>query len=944
MVLKQPTAAQIKEVLKKNPQGLSITDIVREVHVNRNTAGRYLEKLLISGQVEMRHFGMAKIYALANRVPVSAVLSISSELILQLDSSTRIVFINDAFARFLATPANDLAGKNIEYSPLVTAFDDLFPGFLARVKTGLEGTEWRGEIGPVRDGTIFSCRIAPTALDHGQKGVSVILEDITASKKAEELLHESEEQYRMLAEISRDLIFLVGRDDRVEYVNSYAAAILGKTPAEVTGQARSFLFPPETARRQEMSLQEVFFSGRSSHSEGPLAVKGEMRWFDHMLVPLKNPDGSVRAVLGVSRDITERRQSEEKLRSSEERYRRLLQRSFDAVVIHKNGIITLANQAAAGLAGASSPADLVGKNIIDFVHPKYLDSVRERVAAMTSRNEPMAVNMAEEQFIRLDGKAITVEVVATSFHDNGEPAIQVVFRDITRRKELVDALRQSEEKYRILIEHSQSGVFIIRKRQILYVNTAFARILGGVPADFILQDFGDFIAPEDRERVLALGHRRQKGEKVTETYECVLLKRDGVTRVIVSLDAGVVRYEGEPASMGTIRDITEKKETELQLRESEQKFREFADFLPQSVWECDLSGTLIFANRGSFSMYRYSPDDFEGSLTIWQMISPGDRPIISAWVTRALSKPIEEFPATVEYTALRKDGSTFPVKTFVTPVISNGVITGMRGIGIDMTDQKRAEEALRESGEKIRAIFDSTFQFTGIMNPDGTLTDVNHTALEFAGLRGEDVINRPFWETAWWQGDMARVQRLKEAVARAAKGTFVRYETELQGTGNTTMFVDFSIKPVFDQKGNVRTLITEARDVTKSKHMEDALRESEDRFRRMFEDGPLGMAIVGRDYRFVLVNRMLCEMMGYTEQELLARSFTDITHPDHLEQDVTEVEKLYTGEIARYRTEKRYIRKDGSVLWGALTVSPLRDREGHIVSTLSLIEDITKWK
>lgn len=88
MVLRLQTSAQIKEVLKKNPQGLSITDIVREVHVNRNTVGRYLEKLLISGQVEMRHFGMAKIYALANRVPVSAVLSISSELILQLDNST----------------------------------------------------------------------------------------------------------------------------------------------------------------------------------------------------------------------------------------------------------------------------------------------------------------------------------------------------------------------------------------------------------------------------------------------------------------------------------------------------------------------------------------------------------------------------------------------------------------------------------------------------------------------------------------------------------------------------------------------------------------------------------------------------------------------------------------------------------------------------------------
>ena len=815
MVLRQQIAAQIKEVLKKNPQGLSITDIVREIHVNRNTAGRYLEKLLVSGQVEMRHFGMAKIYALANRVPVSAILSISSELILQLDSSTRIVFINDAFARFLVTPASDLVGKNIEYSPLVTAFDDLFTEFLTRVRAGLDGTEWRGEFCPAKGRITFSCRIAPTALDHGQKGVSVILEDITSQKKADELLRESEERYRMLAEVSSDLIFLIGRDDRVEYVNSYAAEFLGTTPAEVTGKVRSFLFTPEMARRQEKILQEVFTTGRPAHSEGPLSVRDGMRWFDHMLVPLKNPDGSVRAILGVSRDITERKRSEETLRSSEERYRRLLHRSFDAVVVHKNGIITLANQAAASLAGASSIADLIGKNILSFVHPDYLDIVRERMAMMTSRNEPMAVNVVEERFVRLDGTAIDVEVVATSFLDKGEPAIQVVFRDITRRKELMEALRQSEEKYRILVEHSQSGVFIIRERQIRYVNSAFARILGGVPADFVMHDFREFIAPEDQDRVLDQGHRRQKGEDVPENYECRLLKRDGVTRVIVSLDAGFIQYHGEPASMGSIRDITE---------------------------------------------------------------------------------------------------------------------------------QKRAEVALKESGEKLRAIFDSTFQFTGMMTPDGILIDANRTALEFAGAQREDVINRPFWESTWWQGDAARVRQLREAIRRAATGIFVRYEVELQGSGNTTMLVDFSIKPLFDSEGKIRMLILEGRDITKSKQIEEALRESEDRFRRIFEDGPLGMAMVGADYRFVTVNRMFCEMLGYTDQKLLTKSFADITHPEHLDQDMAEIKKLYTGEIARYRTEKRYIRKDGSVIWGSLTVSPIRNRQGSIVSTLALVEDITEQK
>ena len=811
MVLRSQTTGQIKEVLKKNPQGLSITDIVRELHINRNTAGRYLEKLLLSGQVEMRHFGMAKIYALANRVPVSAVLSISSELILQLDSNTRIVFINDAFARFLGAEAADLTGKNAEYSPLVTAFEELFPDFLARVKKGLEGTEWRGELAPASRGIVFSCRIAPTALDHGQKGVSVILEDITDRKHAEEQLRESEERYRMLAEAASDLIFVVGRDDRVEYVNSYAAAFLGTTPAEITGKVRSLFFPQDAARRQEKALQEVFATGNPVYSEGPLFIKNKMWWFDHRLVPLRNPDGSVHSVLGISRDITERKKAEEALRGSEERYRRLLQRSFDAVAIHKNGIVTLANQAAAALAGVASPEDLVGKPIESFVHPEYRDMVRERIALMTGRGEPVAVGMAEEKFVRPDGRVIDAEVIATSFLDNGEPAVQVVFRDVTRRRELVEALRQSEEKYRTLVEHSQNGVFIIQAREILYVNAAFARILGGKPEDFIGHDFRGFIAPEDRDRVIGMGQRRQRGESVPETYECQLLNVDGTTRVTVLLDAGLILYRGAPASMGTIRDITE---------------------------------------------------------------------------------------------------------------------------------EKRADVALRESGEMIRAIFDSTFQFTGLLEPDGTLIDANRTALDFTGATREDVLFRPFWETRWWQGDGKRVQRLKEAVARAATGIFVRYETTVQGAGTATMEIDFSLKPVFDPEGKVRLLIAEGRDITERLKADEALLASEDRFRRIFEDGPLGMSIVDTNRRFVSVNRMSCEMFGYTEQELLGRTIEEFTHPDHHKEDAREMRKLYEGAIPLYRTRKRYIRKDGSTFWGSLTVSPLRDRTGKIIFTMGLIEEI----
>ena len=146
MVLRKEITSLIKDLLKKNPQGLSITEIVKTTGINRNTAGRYLENLLVSGQVEMRRFGMAKIYGVSQRVPLSAVLSISSELVLQLDNNLRIVFINEPFLDLLGTEEKMILGKNIEYTPVNSVFDESFPRLLEKIQEGLNGKEASGDI------------------------------------------------------------------------------------------------------------------------------------------------------------------------------------------------------------------------------------------------------------------------------------------------------------------------------------------------------------------------------------------------------------------------------------------------------------------------------------------------------------------------------------------------------------------------------------------------------------------------------------------------------------------------------------------------------------------------------------------------------------------------------------------------------------------------------
>ena len=197
-------------------------------------------------------------------------------------------------------------------------------------------------------------------------------------------------------------------------------------------------------------------------------------------------------------------------------------------------------------------------------------------------------------------------------------------------------------------------------------------------------------------------------------------------------------------------------------------------------------------------------------------------------------------------------------------------------------------ESLQESERRFRAIFNSTFQFTGVLQPDGALTEANQAALDFAGITLEDVRHHPFWETRWWAGNEVRVRQLREAITRAAGGEFVRYEVELQGAGDRTAIVDFSLAPVLDSGGRALLLICEGRDITERKRNEEALRESEERWRGLFTAMQEGFALheiicdaQGRpqDYRYLEVNPAFERMtgiprhrwIGHTVREVLPR-------------------------------------------------------------------------
>ncbi|MBI4321053.1 MAG: PAS domain S-box protein [Chloroflexi bacterium] len=260
------------------------------------------------------------------------------------------------------------------------------------------------------------------------------------------------------------------------------------------------------------------------------------------------------------------------------------------------------------------------------------------------------------------------------------------------------------------------------------------------------------------------------------------------------------------------------------------------------------------------------------------------------------------------------------------------------------------ELALDSHSSLLETILDTMSESVYVADPSGNLLVVNRSFASLIGARSKEEASRSLAEYRRLlkprRPDGAPMPPEEMPMSRALRGesftNAVVLITPFGGRGDR--YLSVSGAPIRDATGNVVAALSVARDITESKKAEEALRESEQRFRKVFEEGPLGMAIVGLDYRFVSVNPMLCRMVGYTEQELMSLTFPDITHLEDVDKDVALAAQLFRGEIQHYTVDKRYVNKNGMTLWINLTASLIRGADGQPLYGLGMIQDITERK
>ncbi|MGL5016623.1 MAG: hybrid sensor histidine kinase/response regulator [Luteolibacter sp.] len=282
-------------------------------------------------------------------------------------------------------------------------------------------------------------------------------------------------------------------------------------------------------------------------------------------------------------------------------------------------------------------------------------------------------------------------------------------------------------------------------------------------------------------------------------------------------------------------------------------------------------------------------------------------------------------------------------------------ITGLTGAAIDITERKGTEEALRHNERRFRGIFDSAFQFIGLMTPDGTLLEANETALEAGGLRAENVIGKPFWECDWWTLTEQTGQELRSAIGRAASGEMVRYDVDVRGGEGQVVTIDFSIKPIRDEAGRVVLLIPEGRDITDLKRVEEALRARTVELETLLDTLP-AFVWISRDAecREIVGNRTANELVGVKTGTNVSQSAVtggEAPYFRQLKEDGTEywVEELplqravATGLSVRNAALDFYF-GDGRRAHVVGDAVPLFDDQGRIRGGLAVFVDITERK
>ncbi|MBD3308287.1 PAS domain S-box protein, partial [candidate division KSB3 bacterium] len=764
-------------------------------------------------------------------------------------------------------------------------------------------------------------------------------EDITERKQAEEALRQREQQFRALAENSPDVIARQDKNLRYLYVNPATETATGVPVQAFLGKTNDELgMPEESSAFWYPKLKKVFATGQPETLEFDVSTPEGTRYYQGRIVPEFAQDGTVESVLAVTRDITEIKQAEASLRVGLEKYRVLFEMfPLGITITDSAGNIVEANKISEKMLGLSQEEHT--EREIDsadwtIIRPDGTPMPPEDDASVRALQEQRLIADQEMGIVKGPDDVTWLNVTAAPLPLD-EYGVVITYADITERKRIEKALRESETRFRQLAENIHEVFFLtdLKTRQIIYVNPAYETIWGRTRESLYQNSlsFVESIVPEDRERIAEATELQRRGEKrFNEEYR--IQRPDGTIRHLWVRANYIPDDQGQPyRSVGLVEDITERKQAELelqryrehleqmveirtlQLRESEVKLRAQFKGIPVPTYLWQRQGedfVLVDYNDAAEMVTRGKIAEFVG-ITLKELYA--DQPQILEQISQCFEKQTYiqtemnyHFKSTDEHRYLL-------VKyAFVPPDL---VLVHTE----DITERKQAEAALKESEQRFRrAIVDAPFPII-IHAEDGEVLLLSNTWTEITGYSHEEIPTISDWiaaqasdrEPSFVQTTIERLYRIEHKVHEGEFAIITK-----SGQRRTW---DFSSAPLGRLPDGRRIVISIGVDITDRQQAE----QERDRLFNLSIDM---FCIAGFDGYFKQINPAWSVTLGWSQDELLAQPWIAFVHPDDKTATIQIGERLVKGEpIKGY--ENRYLCKDGSYVWIAWNSFPILEEE-----------------